>query len=351
MLLLILFSASVLLFSIVLLKTYRQISSKELKRRAREGDTLADALYRVVAYNKSLDIFLWFFVGLSAAFLFTLLARVTPMFLTIFGIASIIWFGFAWLPNTHGTHFGKQLARYTARPLHIVLETLYPILHKIEQSVYRHRPITIHTGLYTKEDLLDLLRQQKGQLDNRISKDELLIARNALTFGDLTVRDIYTPKRIMKTVSASDSVGPVLLEELHKSGHSRFPVFEGKKDNFVGILHLRNIIKKRASGLVKNNMEKNIFFIHEESLLSEALQAFLKTHHHMFLVVNDFEEVVGLVTMEDVLEKIIGKPILDEFDQYDDMRAVARKAANKEHTKQHIGEPTPVNNEAKHNKN
>ncbi len=343
-------SAAVLLFSIVLLKTYRQISSKELKRRAREGDTLANALYRVVAYNKSLDIFLWFFVGLSAALLFTLFARVTPMFIATFGIASIIWFGFAWLPNTHNTHFGKQLAKFTARPLHIVLETLYPLLNKLEKIIFNHRPVMIHTGLFTKEDLLELLRQQKGQLDNRISKEELLIARNALTFSDLLVRDIYMPKRIMKIISADDSVGPLLLEELHKSGYSRFPVYEGKKDNFVGILHVRSVIKKSARGLVKNNMESKIYYIHEESTLNEALQAFLKTHHHMFLVVNSFEEVVGLVTLEDVLEKIIGKPIIDEFDQYDDLRAVAAKAAAKDHGDNHIGQGANVNKTEKETK-
>lgn len=338
MLLALVLSAGVLLFSIVLLKTYRLVSSKELKRRAREGDALAAALYQVVAYGKSLDVFLWFFLGVSAAILFTLLARVTPMFITIFGIASIIWFGFAWLPNTHGSHFGRQLARLTARPLHFILESLYPLLHKVERRLEKHRPITVHTGLYSKQDLLNLLKVQKGQLDNRISKDELSIARNALTFGDFTVRDIYMPKRVMKMVAADDTVGPLLLEELHKSGHSRFPVYEGKKDNIVGILHLRSILKKRASGLVKSNMEPKIYFVHEESGLNEVLQAFLKTRHHMFLVVNSFEEVVGLVTLEDVLEKIIGKPILDEFDQYDDLRAVAAKAARKEHANNHIGE-------------
>src|SRR5690606_35080755 len=96
----------------------------------------------------------------------------------------------------------------------------------------------------------------------------------------------------------------------------------------------------RAGGLVKNLMESRIYYVHDESSLDEVLQAFIKTHHHMFLVVSDFEEVIGLITMEDVLEQVVGKPIIDEFDQYDDLRAVAAKAARKEHKQNHIGEPT-----------
>lgn len=340
-LLLIVVLAAVMLLSIVLLKTYRHISAKELKRQARNGDALADALYRVVGFGMSLDIVLWFFIGLSAAGLFTLVAEHISTGIAIVLISSLIWVGFAWLPATRGTYIGRKIAAYTARPLHWLIDTLYPLLVRLERLVTRHSPVTVHTGLYTKDDLIDLLKLQKGQLDNRISKDEIAIARNALTFGEKLVRDVMTPRRVIKAISADEAVSPIVMGELHKSGHSRFPVYEGKDNNFVGILYMRDMVKARAGGLVKNLMEKRIYYVHDESPLDDVLQAFIKTHHHMFLVVNNFEEVVGLVTMEDILEQIVGKPILDEFDQYDNLRAVAAKAARKEHTAEsHIGEPT-----------
>ena len=328
----------ILLLGIVLLKTYRHISAKELKRQARAGDALADTLYKVVGFGMSLDIVLWFVIGLSAAGLFTLLAEHSSGIIAFILIAILIWVSFAWLPAAPGSRFSRRIARYTARPLHFVIDTIYPLLVHLEKLITRHRPVTVHTGLYTKEDLIDLLNQQKGQLDNRIPKDELLIARNALAFGDKLVRDVMMPKRVMKTVDASDAVGPILMEEVHKSGHSRYPVYEDSKENFVGILHMRDMVRTRSGGLVKNMMEKRVYYVHDESPLGEALQAFIKTHHHMFLVVNNFEEVVGLITMEDVLEQVVGKPILDEFDQYDDLRAVAAKAASKEHKENHAEE-------------
>lgn len=332
-----------LLYAIVLLKTYRHVSAKELKRQARGGDKLADSLYKVVGFGASLDIILWFVIGVSGGVLFTLLANHTGSWLSAIILTVLIWLGFAWLPNSQSTRIGRQIAKYSAGPLHSIIDLLYPLLSRVEKIILKHMPITIHTGLYEKQDLVDLLSRQKGQLDNRITKQELTIARNALSFGDKLVRDIMTPRRIMKTVSSSDTAGPVLMEELHKSGHSRFPVYEDNKNNLIGILYIRDVANARSGGLVKKLMKPKIFYVHDESNINEVLQAFIKTHHHMFVVVNNFEEIVGLITMEDVLEQILGQPILDEFDEYDSLRAVATKLAKKEHSQQNEAVKTSSN--------
>lgn len=330
-LMLISLSLVVLLISITLLKSYKNISVKELKRQARAGDKLAENLYVVASYGYGLDAFLWFVIGLSGGLLFVLLANVIVSWLAALLIAVTIWVAFAWLPITHGTRVARSIAIYASKPLQKILELIRPVIAAAERFIEQHRPITIHTGLYTREDLIDVLNQQKGQLDNRISKEDLVIARNALSFGEKSVKEIMIPRRAIKSVNITESVGPILMGELHKSGHSRFPVYEGKKDNFVGIVYMRDMLKSRAGGLVKNLLENKTYYVHDESKLSEVLQAFIKTHHHMFLVVNSFEEIIGLVTLEDVLEQIIGKPIIDEFDQFDDIRAVAKKYAAKEH--------------------
>ena len=326
-----LFLLIVLWFAMLLLKTYKQTPKKELKRQARAGDKLADSLYRVVGFGKVLDITLWFIIGLSASWLFTLLASHSSFIVAIIIISLLIWFGFGWMPSSYSSFTGRKIASYSAKPLHFIINLLYPVLSKVEQIILKHSPITVHTGLYEKQDLVNLLQNQQNQLDNRISKEDIKIAKNALTFGEKKVSDVMTPRRVMKTVNANESVGPVLMEELHKCGHSRFPVYKDKKDNFVGILHMKNVLKARAGGKVSNLADFSVYFVHDESSISEVLQAFIKTHYHMFLVVNSFEEVVGLITMEDVIEQILGKPILDEFDEYGDMRAVASRLATKEH--------------------
>jgi CBS domain containing-hemolysin-like protein len=132
-------------------------------------------------------------------------------------------------------------------------------------------------------------------------------------------------------VAASETVGPILMDELSKSGHSRFPVYDEKRDNIVGILYLHDLVGAKQAGRVDDIMSKRLRYVHEDFTLYQTLQAFLHTKQHLFLVVNSFEELVGIITIEDVLEQMIGRPIVDEFDKYDDLRAVAAAAAHKDH--------------------
>lgn len=325
---LILVLAAVTLLSISLQKTYNRVTPKELKRRARQEDPWAKALYRVVAYGVSLRMLLWIFIAIAGATFFVTLARfVDSAFVAVLASAVLIWFGFLWLPESRVTSFSTRLAAKVTPGLEVLLRYLHPIFERIGRFIERHRPVRIHTGLYQKDDLVELINQQQVQIDNRITKEELELAAHALVFGDKLVRDHLTPRRVVKMVSAADSIGPVLMGELHNSGHSRFPVFQDNQDSIVGTLYMRDLVDAKAGGRISDVMKKAVYYVHEERPLHDALQAFLKTKHHMFIVVNSFEEYVGIISIEDVLEQIIGKPIIDEFDQYDDMRAVARRHA------------------------
>lgn len=324
------------LFAVSLRKTYQYLPQKELKRRSREGDELARGLYKAVAYGYSLDVLLWILIGICAAGFFLTSAWVWPAWFALFVSATLIWLGFYWIPTSRVTDFGRRTAGYVAPAFAWALHYLHPVIDWCVAFVRRHRPVHFHTGLYDKEDLLDLLVFQRRQADSRIDTTELLIAEHALTFGDLHVRDILTPRRVVKTVNVEETVGPVLLSSLHDSGFSRFPVYEERADNIVGTLFLRDVTHSKQGGTVRELMRPNrVCYVHEEQPLTEALQAILKTHRHLMIVVNSFEEYVGIITIEDVLEQIIGKPIVDEFDEYEDMRAVAQKMAAKDH-KAHI---------------
>jgi CBS domain containing-hemolysin-like protein len=72
-------------------------------------------------------------------------------------------------------------------------------------------------------------------------------------------------------------------------------------------------------------MEPRVFYIKEDQSLGHALAAFIRTHHHLFIVVNEFRETVGLLSLEDTIEALIGRKIVDEFDTHEDLRAVAAR--------------------------
>ena len=131
----------VLLYAIILLKTYRHISAKELKREARSGDKLASSLYRVTGFGYSLDIFLWFVIGVSGGLLFALLSSHIN-----FWISAITHFlndmaRICMVAKSHGSYTGRLIARYSAKPLQIIIDFLYPLLSRIERQiieVYSH---------------------------------------------------------------------------------------------------------------------------------------------------------------------------------------------------------------------
>lgn len=336
------------LLAISLQRTYSNVPQRELKRRARAGDKLAEGLYRAAAYGHSLRAILWFLVVILAALFFVYVSRNTATWFGIFTSGLVIWFGFLWLPAQEATKASLWLAARFAPALAWILQYLHPLLDKIVNGIRKYRPIRIHTGLYDKDDLLMLFENQEVQADNRVDSAVLELARHALTFADKSVEDIVTPRRVVKSVSVEETVGPVLMTELHASGFSRFPVYEGKQDNMVGVLYLRDLVKSKTGGQIRKIMKKQVCFVHEDQSLQEALQAILITHQQLFVVVNGFEEYVGVVTIEDILEELVGKQIVDEFDQYEDMRAVAHLHAQKDHSKRHhpeeeaTEEPTEV---------
>lgn len=330
MFLLILALSALTIVSVSIQKTYSKVPLKELKRRAAKGDEVAAALHRAVSYGVSLNLLLWVIIGLSAAGFFVALTTALPAWLALFGCSALLWVAFAWLPNSRVTQWSEKSAKTIAPALAWVLEKLYPILNKLGTFIQSHSRFTVHNGIYQKEDLVELLQSQAHQPDNRMTAYEIGIVKSALTFSDKLIRDVMTPKRVVKTVKVTDSVGPVLMTELHKSGFSRFPVTGEKSEEIVGTLYMRDLVNAKEGGSVKDRMKKSVYYVNEEKPLQHALQAFLKTKHHLFIVVNGFEEIVGILTIEDVLEQVLGKQIVDEFDKYEDLRAVAALEAKKD---------------------
>lgn len=163
-----------------------------------------------------------------------------------------------------------------------------------------------------------------------LSRDELLRLQASLAFDTHTVEDIMTPISVVDLANVNDSLGPLVLDDLHKTGHSRFPVIDRDVHHVVGILYLHDIINlKSAKPSVREAMDPRVHYIHEHQTLEHALNGFLKSHRHLFIVVNDYRETVGVLALEDVLETLLGKKIVDEFDQYEDLRAVAESNPRK----------------------
>ncbi len=307
----------------------------ELKRKAELNDAAAKLVFPIRARGNELLITLVIynvFVNAGIALVLDDLipgSSFTASLVVLLIITVLITFFGEIIPQAffkkHGLSVGARFAPYITMVLEIMSPISKPLARFVDKAVGIDTP-----DIYSSEEIMMILEehQTSGELD--IETDELAIVKNALTFGDKLVRDVMTPESVIKAISADTVFTLGVLKELQETGHSRFPVYEGDKGNIIGILYLRNLIANNNQNLTAGKAaDRNVNFVNEKQLLDHVLNAFIKTKTHLFVVINEFEETVGLITIEDILEEIIGREIVDEFDQFDDLREVARLKAQK----------------------
>lgn len=170
-----------------------------------------------------------------------------------------------------------------------------------------------------------------------LRKNEKKLLTNAMLFDDRYVRDYMTPRSVIDVIDYSETLGPLVLDSLYKTGHSHFPVVKEDIDHVVGILHVQDVmtVKDNKTAKVSEVLRQRVCYIHEDQTLEHALNAFIKQKQHIFIVVNEYRETVGVITLEDVMEMLLGRKIVDEFDKHDDLRVVAARNPSKNNRPEH----------------
>ena len=186
-----------------------------------------------------------------------------------------------------------------------------------------------------QEELTSVLRD--AEENNIIDKGILGMIEETIEFSSIPVRDVMVPRSQMILINDTDSLDG-LLNKVVESSHSRFPVFDEDADKIIGILLAKDFLKF-APGLIKEEFDSNEFelkqiirpviHIPESKKINILLEEFKTNRSHMALVVDEFGEVSGLVTIEDVLEEIVGE-IEDETDLADDQKIM--QISNNEYT-------------------
>jgi magnesium and cobalt transporter len=190
-------------------------------------------------------------------------------------------------------------------------------IEKEDKRSYWQRLIEfIHPGPDSREELLDALSDAE---DNQvIGAESRLMLEGVLRMADLTAGDVMVAAPRMDLIN----IDAALEESLHQvidTGHSRFPVYESNREDIVGILLAKDLLKlQRAPELNIRTLLRPPVFVPESKSLNDLLREFRNTRNHMALVVDEFGRIAGLITIEDVLEQIVGD-IEDEFDSQEDV--------------------------------
>lgn len=164
-----------------------------------------------------------------------------------------------------------------------------------------------------EEEILSIV--EEGQKSGFIQEDEVEMISNILDLDDMQVREIMTSRSRIYAVKKDDKVSDI-IEACLESGYSRYPVYEGEIDNVVGLLHLKDMTKAylHSPDTEVSEIMEEVLFIHPAYDTLKLLKTMQREKKHMAIVLDEYGQTDGLVTLEDVLEEIVGE-IQDEHDE------------------------------------
>ena len=173
----------------------------------------------------------------------------------------------------------------------------------------------IHPGPDSTAELIETLAE--AEENNIIGAESRVMLERVIRMADLTAGDVMVPATRMDMVSIGDPYDE-LLHGVINTAHSRFPVYDGERENIIGILMAKDLLKlQRAPELNIRALLRPVVFVPESNGLKDLLREFQGNRNHQAIVIDEFGRVAGLITIEDVLEQIVGE-IEDEFDIAED---------------------------------
>ncbi|MEZ5646454.1 MAG: transporter associated domain-containing protein [Burkholderiaceae bacterium] len=173
----------------------------------------------------------------------------------------------------------------------------------------------LHPGPDSKDELIETLAEAE---DNEIiNAESRVMLEGVIRIADMTAGDVMVAAPRMDALSI-DAPYDELLHIVIDTAHSRFPVYEGERENIIGILLAKDLLKlQRAPELNLRALLRPATFVPESKGLNDLLREFRGNRNHLAIVIDEFGRVAGLITIEDVLEEIVGE-IEDEFDEAED---------------------------------
>ena len=227
----------------------------------------------------------------------------------------VVFFAGEMLPKSIAKKYSEPLALATGPVLRFLMKVFTPLsalLTWIGQSAAKLTPDETPVS-FTEDELYDIIEDmtEEGSLDEQ--QGELI--SSALQFGEVTVESVLTPRVDLVAVDISSRLENILAV-IKTTNHSRLPVYEGSIDNIIGVLQIRKFIKaylRLGNNLDLRPLMDEVFFIHQSTNIDELLPVMSKRKLNMAVVTDNYGGTLGIVTVEDILEELVGE-IWDEDD-------------------------------------
>lgn len=221
-------------------------------------------------------------------------------------------------PKTYAVQNAEKVALRVAYPIYLISKLFHPLVSVLTKiAALSTRLIGIKSsapGPYmTEEELMTAV--EISEEEGIIKEEEKKLIHHIFEFGDTIVREVMTPRPDMVSVAETATAGEA-LEIVMRDGHSRIPVYKDTIDNVTGVLYARDLLTVLSKGKHDTKvkvMARDAIFVPETKRVAELLKEIQREKIHMAIVIDEYGSTAGLVTIEDLLEEIVGE-IYDEYD-------------------------------------
>ena len=303
--------------------SFAAVSRIRLKTAMERGDRRANkAMYVCERFDKAITTILigTNIVHLSCASYVTVLVTrrwgISAVTLSTFVTTIVVFFVGEMLPKSIAKKYSLRLALGTASSLVFFMHLLTPVsfaLTKIGEFA-SHLTRGDSEVSVTEDELYDIIESMtdEGNLDSEQGD----LVHSALAFGDLTAESILTARVDMETIDVDDPLDEVLAQ-VKASRHSRIPVYQDSVDNIIGVLQIRRFMREYLRKREKTDLRSLLdepYFVHQSAKIDELLSVMSSKKINMTIVTDSYGGTVGIVTVEDILEELVGE-IWDEDDE------------------------------------
>jgi len=234
------------------------------------------------------------------------------------------------IPKTMGANNWERLAPFTVASLKVLIFVLWPLVW-MSQVITRHLKKDKSLPVFSHAEFLAMteMGRAEGQLDER----EAAVINNLLSLNRLRVHDVMTPRPVVVAGDQADTVEEFLAEH-PELPFSRIPVYDGEIDKVTGIVFKDDLLAALGTGdghRTLAELEREALFVPESLSLATVLPQLLERRQQLAVVVDEYGVTAGVLTVEDLLETLLGIEILDEKDAVADLQRLARERWEKRH--------------------
>jgi len=229
------------------------------------------------------------------------------------------------IPKTIGAIHWKALAPIAAHIIRIFIWITYPIILSTLFVTNRISKGKEDSHTLSKEELLEsmLLSEDEGIIDEKESD----VIENILNLDNVKVGEVLTPRSVVFALNENMTIKEIIETKNDIFNFSRIPVYNTSIEDVTGIVLTKKIFQQALddNSVTVGSIKKEIFSINENIPVSKALDLFITKKDHMFLVMDNYDQTEGILTLEDCVETVLGVEIMDESDANEDMRELAKQ--------------------------